>query len=131
MKEAMFTLALLVTAWVTLSIIMLWPPVSPYMGDPSNACINNLRQIQGAKEQWSLENKRTSGAVDSAGVSQYLKGGTTPQCQSGGTYTYGDLGQNPTCSLYGQMAPKPVKERVRGLGWRWKIRPTVPAGHTL
>ena len=25
-----------------------------------NACINNLRQIDGAKEQWALENKKTS-----------------------------------------------------------------------
>src|SRR6516164_10295386 len=25
-----------------------------------NACINNLRQIDGAKQQWALENKKTS-----------------------------------------------------------------------
>ena len=25
-----------------------------------NACVNNLRQIYGAKEQWALENKKTT-----------------------------------------------------------------------
>jgi prepilin-type N-terminal cleavage/methylation domain-containing protein len=29
-----------------------------------NACINNLRQIDGAKEQWALENKKSSGATE-------------------------------------------------------------------
>jgi prepilin-type N-terminal cleavage/methylation domain-containing protein len=26
-----------------------------------NACISNLRQIDGAKEQWALENKKSAG----------------------------------------------------------------------
>ena len=29
-----------------------------------NACIANLKQIDGAKEQWALENKLTSGAAN-------------------------------------------------------------------
>ena len=64
-----------------------------------NACINNLRQIDGAKEQWALEQKKSAGtaSVDSE-VNAFLKGGTTPLCPSGGTYTYGAVNTLPLCS---------------------------------
>jgi len=68
-----------------------------------NACINNLRQIDGAKEQWALENRASAGAavaVTGAGnVNEYIKGQTTPICPAGGTYTYGAVGTDPACSL--------------------------------
>lgn len=64
-----------------------------------NACINNLRQIDGAKEQWALENKKSSGtAADSTGINAYIKGGA-PSCPGGGTYTYQAVDTSPTCSL--------------------------------
>ena len=62
-----------------------------------NACINNLRQIDGAKEQWALEKKQAPGAsVNQAEVDQYIKGGT-PKCPSGGAYTYANVDAPPTC----------------------------------
>jgi prepilin-type N-terminal cleavage/methylation domain-containing protein len=65
-----------------------------------NACINNLRQIDSAKEQWALAQKKTNGeAVDTVGADEYIKGITTPSCPAGGTYTYGVIGTNPVCSL--------------------------------
>lgn len=65
-----------------------------------NACINNLRQIDGAKQQWALENKKAVGALVSANdVSPYIKGDALPACPSGGTYTLNLVGINPTCSL--------------------------------
>jgi hypothetical protein len=65
----------------------------------NNACINNLRQIDGAKEQWALEKeKRPADAVNEAEVEQYIKGGK-PNCPGGGAYTYGLVGQNPACSM--------------------------------
>lgn len=131
MKKALVAVAAVLVGWVSMSILMLWPPISPYMGASRNACMNCLRQIEGAKEQWALENKRTIGPVDIAGVNQYLKGGTAPICEGGGIYTYGDVGQNPTCSLFGQPAPRPVKQRVGVIGWMWKVSPTNPAGHAL
>jgi len=64
-----------------------------------NACINNLRQIDGAKEQWALENKKKSGdAIVEADVNDYIKGGA-PSCPGGGTYTYNVVDTNPACSL--------------------------------
>jgi competence protein ComGC len=63
-------------------------------------CIAHLKQIDGAKEQWALENKKTAGApVDAAEVNTYLKNSTAPKCPQGGTYTYNPVGKAPTCSL--------------------------------
>jgi len=67
-----------------------------------NACINNMRQIDGGKEQAALANRWTETSNPSgmtATVNAYIKGGTTPQCPSGGTYTYNAVGTNPTCSI--------------------------------
>src|SRR5436305_1220680 len=64
-----------------------------------NACINNLRQIDGAKEQWALENKKSTGAtVLNTDIDPYIKGGG-PNCPGGGTYTYAAVDTNPSCSL--------------------------------
>ena len=49
-----------------------------------NACINNLRQIDGAIQQWALENKMASTAtVSFAAIQPYLKNSVI--CPSGGT----------------------------------------------
>jgi prepilin-type N-terminal cleavage/methylation domain-containing protein len=67
-----------------------------------NACINNLRQIDGAKEQWALETKQAPGAAaDQNAINQYIKGTATPVCPANGTYTYNPVDQPPTCSLGG------------------------------
>lgn len=65
-----------------------------------NACINNLRQIDGAKEQLALEQNLTQGEtpVDTQ-VNEYIKGGDTPDCPSGGDYTYNEIGTNPVCNI--------------------------------
>ena len=69
------------------------------------ACINNLRQIDGAKEQWALENKKGSGAViDKAEVDSYIKGGA-PSCPAGGSYTYGNVDEKPLCDIAGHVLP--------------------------
>jgi prepilin-type N-terminal cleavage/methylation domain-containing protein len=69
-----------------------------------NACIANLKQIDGAKEQWALENKKTEGdAVDTTAVNAYLKNSAAPQCPSNGTYGYNAVGTSPTCSQAGAL----------------------------
>jgi prepilin-type N-terminal cleavage/methylation domain-containing protein len=64
-----------------------------------NACINNLRQIDNAKDQWALEHRKQTGdpVVDSE-VDVYIKGGA-PSCPGNGVYDYGNVGTNPTCTL--------------------------------
>jgi len=65
------------------------------------ACVNNLRQIDGAKEQWALETKQAASAACSASdISDYIKGGV-PTCPVGkSTYTIGALGTLPSCPNY-------------------------------
>jgi prepilin-type N-terminal cleavage/methylation domain-containing protein len=67
-----------------------------------NACINNLRQIDAAKEQWAMATRQSDGASTAANmddINAYIKGGTTPNCPGGGVYTYGNIGSNPSCNI--------------------------------
>lgn len=67
------------------------------------ACVDNLRLIDGAKEQWAMENRKGAGdAVVEADLwPHYLKGNAFPTCAGGGAYTIGTIGQPPQCSLHG------------------------------
>jgi len=66
-----------------------------------NACINNLRQIDGAIQQWALEQKKAAAAaVTEADVTPFLKNSVI--CPSGGTtfadsYTVTDVASQPLC----------------------------------
>jgi prepilin-type N-terminal cleavage/methylation domain-containing protein len=71
-----------------------------------NACINNLRQIDGAINEWALETGQSNGT--SVGgistVSAYIKlnaNNSVPSCPAGGTYATGNVGdlKQVTCSL--------------------------------
>ena len=67
-----------------------------------NACINNLRQIDGAKEQWALETRASEGTATAGSedaINEYIKGETTPICPANGTYTYGAVGEDPDCDV--------------------------------
>lgn len=65
-----------------------------------NACINNLRQVDGAKEQWAMAEKKSNGTdVTTDDVNDYIKGDTTPTCPGGGDYDYNPIGSNPTCNI--------------------------------
>jgi outer membrane lipoprotein-sorting protein len=74
-----------------------------------NACINNLRQIDAAKNQWALENNKKAGTiVTEDDIKPYIKldaDGNLPKCPSGGTYTIGKVGEKPTCSTAGHFLP--------------------------
>ncbi len=79
------------------------PFTSRCRATPRGCCINNLRQIEGAKEQWWIEAKKTTTDTplpdDLYGASGYVK--QTPTCPSGGTYVIGSLGARPKCSVAG------------------------------
>jgi prepilin-type N-terminal cleavage/methylation domain-containing protein len=69
----------------------------------TNACINNLRQIDGAKQQWALENKQVSTVTPGQTSIQVYLGrggnGTWPAEPAGGTYTINQVSVPPTCSV--------------------------------
>src|SRR5712691_1005668 len=70
-----------------------------------NACINNLRQIDGATQQWALENKQAASAtVAFTDISAYLK--SSVLCPSGGaaatfatSYTLSTVSNKPSCKI--------------------------------
>ena len=72
-----------------------------------NACINNLRQIDAAINEWALETGQTTGAGPASLTTQltpYIKlnsNSSVPGCPAGGTYTTYTVGALPdvTCSL--------------------------------
>jgi prepilin-type N-terminal cleavage/methylation domain-containing protein len=74
----------------------------------ANACINNLRQIDGAINEWALETGQASGAaVTIPQVSGYIKlnsAGSVPSCPGGGTYIVTTVGSplQVSCNLSGQ-----------------------------
>ena len=69
----------------------------------TNACINNLRQIDAAKEQLALENGLQNGDA-AAGYDAYIKNGL-PNCPASGAYTVGAVGTDPVCSEAGHVLP--------------------------
>ena len=72
-----------------------------------NACINNLRQIDGAKEQWAMaENQAATATPVAANLDDYIKGGTAdcvcPQDSAqafGSSYTINQLATDPECQI--------------------------------
>ncbi len=73
----------------------------------SAACINNLRMLDGAKQQWALEKQKPSGALlTAADIAPYLKGNTLPVCPAGGVYTFNPVGLAPICNLPGHTVSK-------------------------
>ena len=86
---------------------------------PATACINNLREIDGAKERWTLgHNAKPNDFITLDEIKPYLvpygqpngyikldAKGNLPKCPSGGVYTIGKVGEPPTCSLGNTVTP--------------------------
>lgn len=71
----------------------------------ARGCVKNLKVIEMVKEQYGMDNHLSVGATMPAlsalcgnGTTTYIKG-TGPVCESGGTYTVGNLSVDPTCSI--------------------------------
>jgi len=81
----------------------------------TNACINNLRQIDGAKQEWALEQKQAATASPvGTDIQPYMgrgTSGTLPYCPLDSTstfatsYSVGNIQTAPACSM-------PAREQV-------------------
>ena len=64
-----------------------------------NACIANMKQIEGAKATWALEQKKvntdTPADTDLFGATLYIR--EKPGCPAGGTYTMTSVQTKQTC----------------------------------
>lgn len=71
-------------------------------------CVNNLRQLKLAKDQWALENNKLDSDTPAAGdINSYIKDGTNalvcPQDTGGSfntSYTINNVAANPACKIY-------------------------------
>jgi hypothetical protein len=71
---------------------------------PSANCINNFRQLDGAKLVWALEEHKGSNDISTmAQVAKFIR--SVPTRPSGGVYTLGRVGENPRCSISGHALP--------------------------
>ncbi|HSY74616.1 MAG TPA: hypothetical protein VK810_04030, partial [Dongiaceae bacterium] len=86
---------------------------------PLSDCINNMRTIDLAKNEWALVNNKSTNDTptwedlkqyiqDEARNKHYIK--LDPKtgllkCPSGGIYIIGKIGENPTCSLGTNVTP--------------------------
>ncbi|MFH1593765.1 MAG: prepilin-type N-terminal cleavage/methylation domain-containing protein [Candidatus Omnitrophota bacterium] len=67
----------------------------------TNGCVANLKQIDGAKQVWAIDN----GAADTSSpgmtdlVPTFLR--RTPSCLADGTYTIATVAAEPICSRHG------------------------------
>ncbi len=71
------------------------------------ACIANLKAIEGAKAVWALENRKNDADVPSDGD---LFGGDKtisrkPECPGGGTYDIRAVAEKPTCTVAEHALP--------------------------
>ena len=72
----------------------------------SNICINNLRQLDGAKQVWAITyHKSTNDIPTMQDLQPWLKRKFV--CPKGGTYIIGRVYDPPRCSLGGSHALSP------------------------
>jgi competence protein ComGC len=71
------------------------------------SCIQNLKRIDSAKQQWAIDNKKSGTATplstDLFGTNLYIRG-AMPSCPGGYSYTINNLETDPACSL-GKLFP--------------------------
>jgi len=73
---------------------------APFMA-AAQPCCNNLRQLEGAKAQWVIENHKdgdTNAVPSWQDVEPYLYHNRRKSCPDGGTYILGRVGEQPKCS---------------------------------
>jgi hypothetical protein len=80
---------------------------------PANACINNLRQIDAAANEFALEHHLSAGAPINfpTDLTPYIKlnrEGKIPPCPAGGVYNISKVDDMPTCSLGTTVTPAHV-----------------------
>jgi hypothetical protein len=93
-------------ALFSLFLVIIVPNVlfGDHRHDPygKNRCIANLRQIDGAKQQWALENKRLSADIPAiSDIKPFLKNNVLPTCPANGNYILHAVSADPTCSVPG------------------------------
>lgn len=83
------------------------PPAAPPAEERNKQqCLLNLRIIEGAKEQWAVENHSTVGAKPTPNdLAKYINGGLLLSCPQGAVYEVRLIGQSPACPVHTNLLP--------------------------
>ncbi|MEK7706490.1 MAG: prepilin-type cleavage/methylation domain-containing protein [Verrucomicrobiota bacterium] len=104
--------------WLFISVAILFALVAAAIVIPNfirartsaamNACINNLRHMDSAIQQWALEyQKKPEDKITMPDIAPYLKDGDRLRCPQSGIYTVGPAVSNGvTCSFPGHTLPQ-------------------------
>ena len=105
-----FAMAGLIIGYVVIAlfpvmIVLVGMPNAKKAGVRARAvlCINNLRAIDHAKQQWALENHKeaVTDVPTWADITPFLPAGTQTNCPAGGTYSINSIMKPATCSIPG------------------------------
>jgi hypothetical protein len=117
-KLFLFTIAaLFCVCAATLIFVSIFPLHEHYSS--ANVCINNLRNIDIAMNEWALINKKTTNDTPTwDDIKPYIERdkpyfkfdpkSNLPVCPLGGTYRIGKIDEPPTCSLGTNVIPAHV-----------------------
>ena len=99
-------MGLAAATYCVLAYNFMWPPVVTNYWfwhqntDPTNPCINNMRHLEAAINQWAQENGKHSGdPVTLEQLKPYLSNREIPTCHFGGKYSVTVVSADPTCSI--------------------------------
>jgi type IV pilus assembly protein PilE len=98
-RKAGFTLVeIMITVAIVGLLAMIAIPsfMNARVSSMRNTCISHLRQMHGAKTQYALFNNGAAPPDVAAMVPSILR--NEPVCPAGGTYTLGDINEDPVCS---------------------------------
>ena len=107
-KNAGFTLVeiMIVVAIIGLLAAIAIPSfIKARQESQAKGCVNNLRILDAAKQQAAMENGWTGSQAIGEGTEQetqalaYVKNNDMPTCPANGTYTWGNLDADPSCSV--------------------------------
>lgn len=102
-KGRTFMLSMNVPLWAYLAVILIPNFIRMGYEGPENSCVNNLRQLEAAKQEWALETGATNGTLVTANdITPYIQldsNGKLPHCPAGGTYIFGRIGEDVKCSI--------------------------------
>jgi hypothetical protein len=98
--------------------LMFWPMAAECFHPVDDSCIPNMKQIDGAVQQWALEHKIPGNAAYSLSNPEllgYLKGSVLPVCPLGGRYLAGrTLSADVYCTAHGTI--EQANEAMFGTG---------------
>lgn len=108
MRRSAFTLIEMLIVLLVIGILMAiavpqW--MSARETSRRSTCLMNIRQVESAKEQYTMEAKLTNGdpvIMDNLWP-EYIKGAAAPHCPIAGVYTVGPVGTPSACSIHGSV----------------------------